>query len=194
MTNTPLCKDCHIPMKRGIIMGNTHVSSGDAPYFHPFEDGATITQSAISRGLARCWKCPNCGHSFAKRESETTTIRLGELIEQLKRQPPDNNISFDFMGFSPREINSWRGDYSELALGYDGEYGVTVKDILEQCEMALIREFDGYKGGEYKMSPNTRVWVGNWGEYHNYTGISGVETISDHMTVIHTKHMEYEFE
>jgi hypothetical protein len=44
------------------------------------------------------------------------TIRLGALIEHLKRQPADNDLVFDFGGFSPTHLHTDRGYYDHLAV------------------------------------------------------------------------------
>lgn len=112
-------------------------------------------------------------------------LMLGELIEKIKacgltygEENLPKTMMFDFGSAVPTCLNSSRGDYSELALGYrlDG-YDRHFKendakpslatDLLSDLESAIGSTFEGYKGGEYKMTKDTPVWVDNWGNCSN---------------------------
>lgn len=102
------------------------------------------------------------------------TITLGEMIRQLEVCDQNSTISFDFGGLQPTTFSSWRGVYSELAVGWDSGYGTKVSEILERCKKAVGSEYMGWKGGEYVMSESTPVWVDNPGKY-SCTGISEID-------------------
>ncbi len=103
-----------------------------------------------------------------------TPMTLGEIIDTLKRKDPDTEVYFDFVYFRPEGIHSYRGDYSQLAIGY-GRADITVGQLLKLCEDADGATFTGYKGGEFEMGRSTPVWVAN----HNETGSTAIVDIED---------------
>lgn len=92
-----------------------------------------------------------------------TIITLGELIEKLKNVPQDLPIYFDFCGLTPDGIDSYRGYYDQLAVGWKEDEDPKVSDFLKTCEEVNGQVLSGYKGGNYKMGLDTNVWVSNWG-------------------------------
>src|SRR5690349_11668129 len=105
----------------------------------------------------------------------TEQMTLGELIEALKRKDPDRTVSFDFVYFRPTGIHSYRGYYDQLALGYTADGEITVKALLEMLRDANGKTFEGYKGGNYVMGPDTRMWVAN----HNESGSTAIVDVID---------------
>jgi hypothetical protein len=89
------------------------------------------------------------------------TMSLGELIEALERKESDAPVMFDFVYFRPSGLHSYRGDYSQLALGYATDKEVAVGDLLQRLRDANGATFTGYKGGDYVMDERTPVWVAN---------------------------------
>lgn len=102
-------------------------------------------------------------------------LRLGTLISKLEKEPQDNYLRYDFWSFvpDPSEIGSYRGYYSDLALGYQEYVDVYVKDVLASLKEALGKTYQGYKGGEFLMDEDTPVWVGTYGHAWD-TGIVDV--------------------
>lgn len=102
---------------------------------------------------------------------------LGDLIRCLEQHKADKEVTFDFGYMKPTTLNSWRGDYSHIALGYsdDNFSGVTVGQLLERCKDAVAKTFEGYKGGDYRMSEKTRLWVANYGEACNTAIVAAVD-------------------
>jgi hypothetical protein len=97
-------------------------------------------------------------------------ITLGELIEQLSSLPADRYLVFDWCWLKPDGLRSYRGCYSDLAVGFTDAYqSVTVGQFLQECREAVGKTYEGYKGGEYRMSESTPVWVANYG---NSTGVA----------------------
>lgn len=93
-------------------------------------------------------------------------LTLGEYIAKLEKLPPAANIELDFGGAVPTRLDSYRGYYSELALGYDGTYGATlptVKQLLNDAQKANGSTFTGWKGGDYTMRDSTSIFVANPG-------------------------------
>jgi len=101
-------------------------------------------------------------------KTEHITMSLGELIYALRQHNPEAKVFFEFGGISPGDVDSWRGDYAQLALGWkadrDGDPR-TVAQLLENLTEAIGKEFEGYKGGIYMMRESTQVWVDRPGEY-----------------------------
>ena len=104
----------------------------------------------------------------------TETMTLGKIIDWLERLPPEDEVVFDFCRASPSGIDSSRGDYAELALGYSFEQVATVLDVLKWCKGAVGATFSGYKGGDYMMTRDTQVWVDKWGAWTG-TAIDSME-------------------
>jgi hypothetical protein len=102
------------------------------------------------------------------------TVRM--LIGALERFEPATSLMFDFCGLEPTTLDSYRGYYEDLALGWrprEGE-GVTTASVLASLRAAIGATFQGWKGGDYVAHLDSRVWVANRGESGG-TGIVGVE-------------------
>lgn len=93
-------------------------------------------------------------------------LTLGELIDKLKALSGEANIEFDFGAANITALGSYRGYYDQLALGYEGEYGtkmMTVGELLKDCEEAVGKTYQGWKGGDYRMDRDTNIFVANSG-------------------------------
>jgi hypothetical protein len=102
-------------------------------------------------------------------------MTLGELLRALKRCDQDKYIAFDFANFMPADgVDSYRGYYEDLAIGYAHGVDTKVADVVKWLEEAEGKIFDGYKGGEYLMGSDTAVWVANHG---TTTGTAIVEVV-----------------
>lgn len=104
-----------------------------------------------------------------------TQLTLGDLIRLLDRvEKPETEVRFDFARFVPKDLDSYRGYYDQLAMGWhESEKPVTVAALLVMCRQAVGNTFEGYKGGRYTMRLTTPLWVANWGDCHD-TAIVGV--------------------
>jgi hypothetical protein len=115
-------------------------------------------------------------------ETKKDQLTLGELIDKFerisKRQKvrlddgrTEAYVQFDFEYFFPNSIDSWRGSYNELALGFIhadcGKDFITVRNFLRLLKETVGKTFEGWKGGQYKMERNTPVWVANPGNSGN---------------------------
>lgn len=125
-------------------------------------------------------------------------LTLGEIILKLENMPPDAPVRFDFDS-NVGGLDSWRGSYSELALGYQDDEPITVNDLLNDCRFSVGKTYEGYKGGEFKMGRQTPVWVANWGESgasvkdkydYETVGIKDI-ALKDGAVIIVTEKMEY---
>lgn len=81
-------------------------------------------------------------------------------------------------------LMSYRGYYDHLALGYclddwnNEECGITVKGLVKKLRHAIGQTFEGYKGGDFTMGPQTPVWLANYGRSQGGV-ITGVSDYSD---------------
>lgn len=116
------------------------------------------------------------------------SITLGKLIAHLELENPNDEVEFDFCGAAPTRFASYRGDYSELALGHDitGAKPQKVSDLLAAARGCIGKTFEGYKGGDFIMHPHTPVRVDNWGEWTS-THITGVESGSGTVILVTRK-------
>lgn len=134
-----------------------------------------------------------------ERMRSSIQLTLGELIAQIEAagvydedgKPKD--VQYDFGYIYPTVLDSWRGSYAELALGYSENYPnenrVNAEQLLKDCKEAIGKTFEGYKGGDYVMDANTPVWVANYGD-SSETGIVGILD-KGYKLVILTSYMEY---
>lgn len=105
-------------------------------------------------------------------------MNLGSYIDALRPfAGPDDAyyVVFDD-GSKPTKLDSWRGVYSQLALGYEpvdlhtalggvSVAGTLASDLLHDAEYANGRVYEGWKGGEFTMGLGTPVWVSRRGEW-----------------------------
>lgn len=117
----------------------------------------------------------------------TEPLTIGDFIAKLEQQRQTNRVTFDLGGLEPTTFDSYRGFYDQLALGFDFNHNgskITVEELIKKSKDAQYNTFEGYKGGYYTMSPDTYLWVDNYGCY-NSTAIVDV-TGNDYQTVIVT--------
>ena len=99
-------------------------------------------------------------------------ITLGELEARLQAVEPVAPVMFD-NGTYPGELTSYRGYYRFIAIEPCKGY-CNAGDLLERVTPAIGKTFTGYKGGEFKMSRMTPVWVSAYG-IASRQGLVGVE-------------------
>lgn len=125
-------------------------------------------------------------------------MTLGQLIKELKRtidsEQPDKGILFDFGAAMPTTGDSYRGYYNQFALGYDATQqhfpGTPVTELVKHLEEdCLGKEFHGWKGGEYRMTDLTPVWIANRGETTSTVPV-GVRDMG-YFTLIDTQYHEH---
>ena len=91
-----------------------------------------------------------------QRERAQTQMTLGELISELKELPADAHVP------ALVSAHSYRGYYMDLA--FELETGTrSAADLLDDCHSVLDTELDGYKGGKFRMTRTTPVWVAAYG-------------------------------
>lgn len=128
------------------------------------------------------------------------TLTLSQIIRALENandSEKELTVCFDFGSAIPTNVDSSRGDYSHLALGYEltgydaGERHMAkmmLPDLITLLTAAKSQSFTGWKGGDYAAGKDTPVWVDNPGNWSN-TAITGVKNYG-YYVVIETKHVE----
>jgi hypothetical protein len=122
-------------------------------------------------------------------------VNLGQIIDALKECDQGSLVEYrgHIDGPAPIGLDSWRGSYEQLALGYVNDHNrgfelLTVADLLANCEAAVGKTFEGWKGGLFVMSRATPVWVSNRGDYER-TVVLAVEP-GDPVVVLRTASIE----
>jgi len=106
---------------------------------------------------------------------------LGDLLAALKKATdddrPDKWVYYDFANLSPTNLASSRGDYSEVALGWESANGYALlSDLIAHIEQSIGNTMEGYKGGTYTICAECPIWADNWGRWTG-TKITGVTDI-----------------
>lgn len=81
---------------------------------------------------------------------------LKDIIRFLKQRDPNE---VPLIGFNNPQ--SYRGYYDQLA--FEPCIGVTVAQMLDDCNYALNNTFEGYKGGTYSYDVYTDCWLSSYG-------------------------------
>ena len=111
-----------------------------------------------------------------RRFNASPQLALGELISKLETVDKNLPVYFDdenYIPDVPAGIDTWRGSYDELAIGYEKTSKFIkipkVKDLLSALDSVIGSELPGWKGGSYLMSKNTPVWVATQGKRFGFS-------------------------
>lgn len=111
--------------------------------------------------------CPYCGGRLFVAETKSNRagqMTLGQLIDAMNQAPAHLVVKFDD-GSSLGSLSSYRGYYDHLALEpHDNCPAKTVANCLRRLSNAVGDTFEGYKGGDYRMTRNTPLWCSEWGD------------------------------
>lgn len=103
---------------------------------------------------------------------------IGQLIHELEKLGPEAlklPVYFDFANTYPIDVMSYRGSYVELGMAFGhlewiNRYvvkpqlsGLALVTMLQDA-IAPFRTFVGWKGGEYRMTVDTPIWIAQDGE------------------------------
>lgn len=102
---------------------------------------------------------------MAMTETRTRFLNLGEITDALTALPPTMRVFVMMNGlpFSPDGVDSYRGNYYDLAIEpVNTSYERTVGDLLGCLVAADGQTYEGYKGGEYLMHRETSVAVSQY--------------------------------
>jgi hypothetical protein len=100
-------------------------------------------------------------------------MQLRELIERLQLEEPDLVIPHGFDA-----PHSYRGFYDQLAFEPNGG-PMTIQELLDIIKPCVGQVFQGYKGGDFKMSEWTDVWLANWGHCGDMLSEGHLEALID---------------
>jgi hypothetical protein len=50
---------------------------------------------------------------------------------------------------------------------------LTVSDFIESLELAITKDYEGYKGGEFSMDDTVNLYIADYGDYGSI--VTGVE-------------------
>lgn len=101
---------------------------------------------------------------------------LGQLIDELEGvSDKTKGIRFDFCSLVPIGLDSYRGYYEDLAIGWSPDTAPTVGLLLEYLKAKLGSTVHGWKGGKYTVSRDQLLFVANPGETGS-TVIVGVDS------------------
>lgn len=125
-----------------------------------------------------------------------TTMALGDLSMKaclIMVKGATENPDFDppvvlDTGAVPDDIDSYRGYYDELALGYSSEGFMSLSNFVEMLENADGGTFSGYKGGEFTMYGDTPVWVSNYGNSEGIM-VTDIQLVAGKV-VLQTQHVD----
>ncbi len=82
---------------------------------------------------------------------------LKNLITFLEQRDPNLIVPIGFA-----KPQSYRGFYDDLA--FEPAQNVTVASMLAYAKEAVGRVYIGWKGGEFRMSEYTEVWLAEYGD------------------------------
>lgn len=101
------------------------------------------------------------------RRNDAFGYKLINFIEDLEKVNPEKFIRYQApIPLIPTAFDSWRGNYCDLALGFEiwkDHSPVLAKNLLQQAKECIGKEFEGYKGGEFVMSEDTPIYIANYG-------------------------------
>ncbi len=121
-------------------------------------------------------------------------MTIKEILNALDEAKPELRVIFSFCRCIPTTVDSWRGSYSEPAIGWEptGYSGnrpaiqyPTVETFKKELKDSLDKIYGGWKGGEYSYDEDSILHVDNSGDCTN-TEITRVE-IGDFEVILHTK-------
>jgi hypothetical protein len=119
-------------------------------------------------------------------------VTLGGLIHAVERRQLGEDgkpryMRFDFGSLVPTSLDSYRGYYSELAIGFASpdEAEPNASTFLSMLKGAVGSTYTGWKGGDYKMDENTAIFVANRGNA-TQCGISGIYVNDGYQIVLLT--------
>lgn len=119
----------------------------------------------------------------SRRDRSKYHLTLGGLISFLEGVDASFPVK-DSLGRSVGGMDSYRGYYADLAVGFDPQ---TAGELLETAKDAIGTTFQGYKGGDFLMNSDAPLWVAAYG----YCGPAVIDAaVVDGTVVLTTKDLE----
>jgi hypothetical protein len=90
-------------------------------------------------------------------------MNISDIITELHRFDGSTFVTMKYNHVEGNwgDLDSYRGYYSELSVD-SGDEVADVSYVIKTLSEAIGRTFNGYKGGNYKMSGGTELY---WAEY-----------------------------
>lgn len=115
---------------------------------------------------------------------------VGMLIDALEKRDSEEHVIYDFCNLVPDDVRPYRGWNGDLALSWSSSHAgeITVENLLDSLRTAIHPAIThtAYKGGEFKATRETGLWVANWGNSTS-TVICGV----DGLVVLKTRYLAH---
>ena len=99
----------------------------------------------------------NAMNDRASQERARYHLTLGGLIKKLKPHKGKGKGLTVALG----DPGSYRGYYVDLAFA---STETPLDDLLARAERCVGETFEGYKGGDFRMSESTPLWVASYGD------------------------------
>jgi len=103
-------------------------------------------------------------------------MTIGLLLDALGREDPKAKVAI--AGHERSRFcspHSYRGYYHDLAFEVE-DGSMTVNELMILLNSIIGQEFEGYKGGMYRMDFDTRIWVSAYG-VNSGDYVSGIVTM-----------------
>lgn len=119
---------------------------------------------------------------------------IEQLIEALDQFAKTWYVQFD-NGYYPTGLSSYRGYYEDLAIKWD-DYAdapapcMTVSDLQQELSLSIGKEFEGYKGGQFEMHANTKVWASPYGEAEGLGIVQVLQDVDTRRVILRTCQMD----
>jgi hypothetical protein len=84
-------------------------------------------------------------------------LTIGDVVAAMEKLPPNKALRW-----SLKYPKSYRGYYEDLAVSCD-DYPYLVWEQIAEIDN-WMKTFEGYKGGSFKMTLETAVWVAAYGD------------------------------
>lgn len=107
----------------------------------------------------------NAVHAFSvdQLSRAASQMTIAHAMHVLMHMPGDAPVA------NLKEPHSYRGYYTDLALIYNEEFGLTTaSDLLFMLDGIVGNVYEGYKGGKYAMHYLTPIWIVE--KYHAANG------------------------
>lgn len=123
---------------------------------------------------------------------------LGRFIRELEKISSMGDSSKFIVKFADKSLGypngfcSWRGDYEDLSIKFDTYTPlktISFEQFLEDTKHCINKTFYGWKGGDFTMDAESRLWCSN-PESGTPRGISGVR-LERNEVLIETQMFEF---
>ena len=102
-------------------------------------------------------------------------MSLGQIITALEQVPPHYRLWIGSGRYGLWGIFSYRGYYEDLVLTFSIDGPFSVGDGRDLLKRAVGHDFTGWKGGTYRATAETGVWVSDSREHASGDAVVSVE-------------------